>query len=150
MQLEDWLSIKANHDLISYGVEGTDWRPVGSDRFEQLTKYTFPGFALCWRSDLELKIKDITESEDAWFTWAKDYNNFTVDPFASFIPDPEPVKREDAQVIAAMTQYANPLFVGAVDVDKGLDALKKALDKAGIAKLQAEMEKQANEYLKGQ
>ncbi|MEH1127983.1 ABC transporter substrate-binding protein [Micromonospora sp. CPCC 206061] len=150
MQLEDWLSVKANHDLISYGVEGTDWRPVGSDKFEQVTKYTFPGFALCWRADLELKIKDITESEDAWFTWAKDYDNFTVDPFASFIPDPEPVKREDAQVVAAMTQYANPLFVGAVDVDKGLDALKKALDKAGIAKLQAEMEKQANEYLKGQ
>ena len=49
-----------------------------------------------------------------------------------------------------MTQYANPLFVGAVDVDKGLDALKKALDKAGLDTLQAEMEKQANAFLKGQ
>ena len=42
------------------------------------------------------------------------------------------MKREDTQVTAAMTQYANPLFIGAVDVDKGLDKLKKALDKAGL------------------
>jgi putative aldouronate transport system substrate-binding protein len=44
-----------------------------------------------------------------------------------------------------MTKYGNPLFIGAVDVDKGLDDLKKAL-----AKLQAEMAKQADAYLKGQ
>jgi putative aldouronate transport system substrate-binding protein len=49
-----------------------------------------------------------------------------------------------------MTKYGNPLFIGAVDVDKGLDDLKKALDKAGLAKLQAEMAKQADAYLKGQ
>jgi putative aldouronate transport system substrate-binding protein len=48
-----------------------------------------------------------------------------------------------------MTQYGNPLWIGAVDVDKGLDSLKKAVDKAGLADLQAEMEKQANAYLKG-
>lgn len=150
MQLEDWLSIKDNHDLISYGIEGKDWKPVGSDKYEALTTYnTFPGFALCWRAKLELKTKDITESEDEIFTWAQNYDNFTVDTFGSFIPDPDPVKRENAQVTAAMTQYGNPLFIGAVDVDKGLSDLKKALDKAGLDKLQAEMEKQANEYLKG-
>jgi len=55
-----------------------------------------------------------------------------------------------SQVSAAMTQYGNPLWIGAVDVDKGLDALKKAVEKAGLADLQAELEKQANAYLKGQ
>jgi len=149
MQLEDWVSIKANHDLVEYGIEGKDWKPVGSDKYEALTKYSsFPGFALSWRAKLELKIKDITESEDKIFTWAQNYDNFTVDTFARFIPDPEPVKRENTQITAAMTQYANPLFIGAVDVDKGLDNLKKALQSAGLDKLQAEMEKQADAYLK--
>jgi putative aldouronate transport system substrate-binding protein len=60
------------------------------------------------------------------------------------------VKREDSQITAAMTQYGNPLWIGAVDVDKGLDQLKKAVEKAGLSKLQAEMAKQADAYLKGQ
>lgn len=149
MQLEDWVSIKENHDLLSYGVEGKDWKPIGTDKFEQLSQYGFPGFALCWRQKLEKKIKDITPTEEAWFDWAQDYNNFTLDPYASFVPDVTPVKRQDSQVSAAMTQYGNPLWIGAVDVDKGLDSLKKAVDKAGLADLQAEMEKQANAYLKG-
>jgi len=150
MQLEDWVSIKENHDLISYGVEGTDWKPVGTDRFEQVSAYSFPGFALCWRQSLEKKIKDITPTENEWFDWAQDYDNFTVDPYASFVPDVTPVKREDSQITAAMTQYGNPLWIGAVDVDKGLDQLKKAVEKAGLSKLQAEMAKQADAYLKGQ
>ncbi|MEU4291627.1 DUF3502 domain-containing protein [Kribbella sp. NPDC026596] len=150
MQLEDWVSIKENHDLLSYGVEGKDWKPAGPDKFEQLSQYGFPGYALCWRQKLELKIKDITPTEDAWFEWAQSYGNFTLDPYASFVPDVTAVKRQDSQVSAAMTQYGNPLWIGAVDVDKGLDTLKKAVDKAGLADLQAEMEKQANAYLKGQ
>lgn len=150
LRLEDWVSIKENHDLISYGVEGTDWKPVGTDRIEQVSAYSFPGFALCWRQSLEKKIKDITPTENEWFDWAQDYDNFTVDPYASFVPDVTPVKREDSQITAAMTQYGNPLWIGAVDVDKGLDQLKKAVEKAGLSKLQAEMAKQADAYLKGQ
>lgn len=150
MQLEDWVSIKENHDLLSYGVEGKDWKPVGTDRIEQLSGYSFPGYALCWRQQLEKKIKDITPTENEWFDWAQDYDNFTADPYSSFVPDVTPVKREDSQITAAMTQYGNPLWIGAVDVDKGLDQLKKAVDKAGLSKLQAEMAKQADAYLKGQ
>jgi putative aldouronate transport system substrate-binding protein len=89
----------------------------------------------------------MSESESEWFTWAQDYENFTVDTFAGFIPDVTPVKREDAQISQAFTQYGNPLFFGAVDVDAGLDKLKKAVSSAGLDKVQAEMEKQANAYL---
>jgi putative aldouronate transport system substrate-binding protein len=148
MQLEDWLSIKENHDLISYGVEGRDWKPVGDDKFEQVSTYAFPGYALCWRTSLERRSSLMTESETEWFDWAQDYNNFTVDTFASFIPDVTPVKREEAQISQAFTQFANPLFFGAVDVDSGLDKLKKAVATAGLDKLQAEMAKQADAYLK--
>ena len=149
MQLEDWVSIKENHDLISYGVEGTDWKAVGADKFSQLSTYAFPGFALDWRTSLERRSSFMTETEADWFDWAQDYDNFTVDDFASFIPDVTPVKKEDAQISQAFTQYANPLFFGAVDVDSGLDKLKKAVAGAGLDKVQAEMEKQANAYLSG-
>lgn len=150
LQLEDWLSIKVNHDLLNYGIEGTDWKAVGEDKYEKVSTYTFPGFALAWRAKLERRIGDMTESETKVFDWAQNVDNFTLDPFASFVPDPEPVKRENTQIVAAMTQFANPLFIGAVDVDQGLDKLKKAMDRAGLAKVQAELAKQADAYIKGQ
>ena len=87
---------------------------------------------------------------DEWFDWAQDYDNFTLDPYASFVPDVTPVKREDSQVNAAMTQYGNPLWIGAVDVDKGLDNAQEGGGQGRPAELQAEMAKQADAYLKGQ
>ena len=42
LALQDWLSVKANHDLIEYGIEGTDWEAVGDDGLKQLSQYSFP------------------------------------------------------------------------------------------------------------
>ncbi len=148
LQLQDWLSIKDNHDLIEYGIEGTDWKAVGDDQFQTLTKYVFPGFALSWRSNLERLASHTTESEREWFRWAQSYDNFTVDTFAGFIPDVTPVKGENTRLAAAMTRFAKPLFAGAVDVDKGLSDLKKACESAGVAKVQAELATQGDAYLK--
>lgn len=148
MQLQDWVSIKENHDLVEYGIEGTDWKPVGDKKYEQLTQYAFPGYALSWRSDLELRTSVMTDSEEKEFDWAQDFANFTTDPFASFLPNSAPVKQQITQISSVITQFANPLYYGAVDVEQGLSKLKQAADNAGLAKLQAEMEKQADAYLK--
>ncbi len=148
LALQDWLSVQANHDLIEYGIQGTDWEPMGSDGIKQLSQYTFPGYALLWRSKLERKSSYMTDSEKQEFSWAQDYNNFTTDTFASFIPDATPVKQAAAQMNGVITQYANPLFYGVVDVNTQLSKLKSAAESAGLSKLQAEMEKQANAYLK--
>jgi putative aldouronate transport system substrate-binding protein len=150
MQLQDWLSIKENHDLISYGIEGTDWEPADGNKFKPLNDYAFPGYALAWRPSLERKSLSISPTEEKIFDWAQNFDNFTLDPFASFIPDTTPVKQQVAAMTNVITQYANPLFYGAVDVDDQLDKLKKAADGAGVAKLQEEMEKQANAHLKKQ
>ena len=148
MALQDWVSIKENHDLLEYGIEGKDWKQVGDGQYQQLSQYTFPGYALLWRTPLELRTSLMTESETEEFLWAQDFNNFTLDPFASFIPDTTPVKQAVTEMSNVMTQYANPLYYGAVDVDSQLSKLKTAADAAGLSTLQGEMEKQANAYLK--
>ncbi|WP_461162986.1 ABC transporter substrate-binding protein [Arthrobacter sp. R4-81] len=148
MQLQDWLSIKENHDLISYGIEGTDWEPADGNKFKPLSDYAFPGYALSWRASLERKSLSISATEEKIFEWAQNFDNFTVDPFASFIPDATPVKQQVAAMTNVITQFANPLFYGVVDVDSQLAKLKKAADGAGVAKLQEEMDKQANAHLK--
>jgi putative aldouronate transport system substrate-binding protein len=150
LQLQDWLSIQENHDLLSYGIEGKDWEAVDGHKFKQLSDYSFPGFALAWRSNLERKTATMSASEEKIFDWAQNYDNFTADTFASFIPDPTPVKQQLAALTNVVTQYANPLFYGLVDVQPQLDQLKRAADAAGLPILQAEMEKQANAYLKKQ
>lgn len=148
LQLQDWLSIKENHDLISYGIEGTDWEPADGNKFKPLSDYAFPGYALSWRASLERKSLSISATEEKIFEWAQNFDNFTIDPFASFIPDATPVKQQVAAMTNVITQFANPLFYGVVDVDSQLDKLKKAADGAGVAKLQEEMDKQANAHLK--
>jgi putative aldouronate transport system substrate-binding protein len=147
MALQDWVSIKENHDLVSYGIEGTDWEPQGDDGIEFKSDYAFPAFALCWRVPLFRNPSTMTETEKAIFEWSKDPNNFTTDTFASFIPDVTPVKNENTQMAAAMTEFFKPLAAGVVDVTEGLDNLKRAAEDAGLEKLQAEMAKQADAYL---
>ncbi|PUB30328.1 carbohydrate ABC transporter substrate-binding protein (CUT1 family) [Promicromonospora sp. AC04] len=151
LQLLDWVSVQENHDLLQYGEEGTDWKAVGDDAYEQVSDYAnFPGYALSWRIPLERKYSRMSESEETWFDWSKDYDNFTLDPFASFIPDLTEVEKEHAQITAAITEFGNPLFAGAVDVTEGLDKLKSALDTAGLPKVQEELNKQADAYLAAQ
>lgn len=150
MQLQNWLSVKKNHDLISYGIEGSDWKANGDDGMQRVSTYDFPGFALCWRIPLERKPVTMSASEEKIFEWSKDPKNFELDPYASFIPDVTPIKNENTQLAAAVTRYCKPLFAGAVDVVQGLDNLKKACERAGLANVQAELAKQADAYLKTQ
>lgn len=147
LALQNWLSKKENYDLLNYGIEGTDWKAVGDNKYEKVSKYSFPGYALAWRSGLARRTSYMTETESALLDWAQKYENFTPDPFASFIANSDPIKPELAQMTTVVTQYCNPLYYGVVDVDSQLDKLRKAAEGAGLAKMQAEMEKQANSYL---
>ncbi|TDD72734.1 extracellular solute-binding protein [Jiangella aurantiaca] len=151
LQLLDWVSIKENHDLLQYGEEGTDWEAAGDDGYDPIGEYAnFPGYALSWRIPLERKYARMSESEESWFEWSKVYDNFTLDPYASFIPDLTEIETEHAQITAAVAEYGNPLYAGAVDVEEGLDKLKAAVDEAGLAKVQEELNRQADAYLASQ
>jgi putative aldouronate transport system substrate-binding protein len=150
LKIQDWLSSQENHDLLAYGVEGTDWEAVGDDKYKALSDYSFPGFSILWRLDLERKADTISESEEEIFEWSKVYDNFTIDPLATFYPDVAPVEAEEAELTNVVTEYIKPIAAGTVDVDKGLDKVKKAAEKAGIEKVMEEMKSQISEYLKTQ
>lgn len=150
LALQDYLSIQDNHDLLEYGIKGADWEPVGDNGIKQVSQFAFPGFALLWRSKLERRSSFMTDSEKQVFDWAQDYGNFTKATLASFIPDTTAVKQAAAAMNNVITQYANPLYYGAVDVDSQLDKLKSAAENAGLGTLQKEMQKQVSAFLKTQ
>jgi len=147
LQIQDWLSIQENHDMLAYGIEGTDWTASGEDKYEALSDYVFPGFALLWRIDLERMPSTISASEEEIFAWSKKFENFTLDPLATFYPDVTPVKKEDAELTNVATEHLKPLCSGAVDVDAGLDALRRAAEAAGIEKVMEEMRTQISAHL---
>ncbi|QUL53444.1 ABC transporter substrate-binding protein [Paenibacillus tritici] len=58
------------------------------------------------------------------------------------------VKTQIANLANASTQYANPIYIGVVkDVDKAFDELSKNLNSAGLDKVKAEVQAQADAFL---
>lgn len=150
LELQDWLSVKENHDLLSYGIEGEDWKADGDNGYEALSNYVFPGYVACWRAPLERLPAGTVESEKTWFAWSQDFDNFDLSPLAGFTLDQAPLETELAQLGAAYTEYALPLFAGLVDPTSGLSDLQRAFEGAGYEKALAETEKQYNAFLAGQ
>jgi putative aldouronate transport system substrate-binding protein len=142
----DWLSIKDNHDLLEYGVEGTDWKAVGDDQYEQTGRYVFPGYTMSWRVALERTPSNMIESERHWFGWSQKFDSFELSPLAGFVVDPEPIKSELAQISGSLDRYLKPLQAGTVDTDKGIESVKKGFSSAGLDKVMAEVEKQLTAY----
>jgi putative aldouronate transport system substrate-binding protein len=144
----DWLSVRENHDLLQYGVQGVDWNPVGEDQYEPLGRYVFPGYTMSWRVPLERTPKNMMESERKWFAWSQKFDSFELSPLAGFAVDQNPVKSELAQFSAASTRYLKPLQAGTVDVAKGIEEVKRGFTAAGLSKVVAEVEKQLGEFFK--
>ncbi|MBT2291512.1 ABC transporter substrate-binding protein [Paenibacillus albidus] len=90
-------------------------------------------------------------------TWPKVYTDFwdkldeynTLDyAYNGFSFNSDKVKTQIANLANASTQFANPIYIGAVkDVDKAFDELSKNLNSAGLDKVKAEVEAQAGAFL---
>ncbi|MBT2291516.1 ABC transporter substrate-binding protein [Paenibacillus albidus] len=90
-------------------------------------------------------------------TWPKVYADFwaklgeynTLDyAYNGFSFNSDKVKTQIANLANASTQFANPIYIGAVkDVDKAFDELSKNLNSAGLDKVKAEVEAQAEAFL---
>lgn len=148
LRFEDWLSIKENHDLLQYGIEGTDWKASGDHEYEVTSKYNFPGYTMSWRVPLERTPTNMVESERKWFGWSQKFDSFELSPLAGYVTDATPIKTQVAQMDANNTRYLKPLQAGAIDTDKGLNAAKKGFSSAGLDKVIAEVEKQLTAFFK--
>ncbi|MFC5467225.1 ABC transporter substrate-binding protein [Cohnella suwonensis] len=68
--------------------------------------------------------------------------------YLGFLFNSESVKSEIAQLKNVSTQYAQPIYIGAVeDVDAAFDTLAARLKQAGIDKVKEEVEKQGAEFM---
>lgn len=138
------------HDLTNYGIKGKHYEAVGNDQFKPLpASADFPPGGTCpwgWNSMHE-RLDSTVAAETQKFTenWKK---TVTVNhPLETFTFDDSKVKNEVAAVSNVMDTYGKPIFYGLVDPSDekhGLKVFGEKLKQAGIDKVVAEMQNQAN------
>lgn len=151
IELMDWLSIKENHDLLEYGIEGEDWKAIGDDQYEVIndSQYSFPGYVITWRPTLVRTHSSMKEEDKYWFDLSRDADSFERMPSAGFSVDLEAIKTEMAQYNAVMAELGTPIGAGLFDPTEYLPRWKESAEAAGIKKIQEEVQRQYTEFLNG-
>ncbi|MNI19334.1 Bacterial extracellular solute-binding protein [compost metagenome] len=144
----DWVSIKENHDLVEYGIEGKNWTPTGEDSYKIMegSQYSFPGYVLTWRPGMTRTPDTMTPDDKKWYKWAQNPNNFATSKAAGFTVNTDSIKSEVAKLSPLYDTIFKPLAVGVLTADKGLDQLKKEAKAAGIDTIISEIQKQYDAF----
>ncbi|MFD1179125.1 ABC transporter substrate-binding protein [Paenibacillus puldeungensis] len=140
--------------LAYYGIEGKNYVVTSDGKLDlpegvTAESNTYPPDA----AGIWFVNKDLFKPMANWTDSYIELNNKVEDwlkPFTylGFSFNSENVKEEIANMANVSTQYAQPIFIGAVDnVDKAFATLNRKLKAAGIDKVKAEVEKQATDFL---
>ncbi|MBA9085788.1 putative aldouronate transport system substrate-binding protein [Fontibacillus solani] len=149
MDVANWLSIKENHDLLEYGIEGTDWEAVGDSSYKQLSNYSFPGYVLTWRPTLVRTPDNMLPDDKKWFEKASDADSYILSPVSGFSFNAEQVKTEYAKTTPFFDSIYLPLSQGILSADKGKQMLKDKIMGAGGQKVIEEIQKQIDVVVAG-
>lgn len=144
MDVVNWLSIKENHDLMEYGIQGKDWEPVGDTSYKVLSNYSFPGFVLTWRPTLNRTPVTMMPDDKKWFDFSAVPANFTLSPTSGFSFNAEKVKTEYAKITPLHDSFFLPLSQGVLPADKGKATLEEKIVSLGGQKVIDEIQAQIN------
>ncbi|RCW49501.1 ABC transporter substrate-binding protein [Paenibacillus prosopidis] len=150
IQFLNWLNQKDNYDLLAYGIKGKNWEDAGEGLYKPIQDNPYAGVPFAWGWNPKLDRIDASLPEDviALNKWQRDPSNFTTDILTGFTFNPSPVANEVAQLSNAGVEFYNPIVMGLVEPNEGLAKFKeKAYD--NVKKVQAEYQKQLDEYLAG-
>lgn len=156
MVLNEFYTNPEVYDLAMLGIEGKHWEAVGDDQYKVIDESGFGVASNCnwgW-NNCEIQrseyIEDRTALDDRYDEMLAAFNaNIKADhPYDGFNFDSTKVATQVAAVEAAIGTYYDPLVNGLVDdVDASIEALRAALESAGIRDVLAEMEAQAAEHV---
>ncbi|WP_058302781.1 extracellular solute-binding protein [Gorillibacterium timonense] len=149
MDVANWLSIKENHDLLEYGIEGKDWEAVGDTSYKALSNYSFPGYVLTWRPGLVRTPDNMLPDDKAFFEKASKSDSFTLSPIAGFSFNAEQVKTEYAKTTPFFDSVFLPLVQGVLPADTGKKTLKDKVMGVGGQKVIDEIQKQIDAIVAG-
>lgn len=141
-------------NLMQYGIEGTHYEKTDE---EQVIRY--PNGIDATTSNYFLKSPGITDinpncyvmeplPSDIYKQVLAFRDTFAVSPIVGFTADMTVHKSEIAAVANVISQYANPLLSGVVDVDQVLPEFQQKLEEVGHEIIINEKQKQMDEWIK--
>lgn len=144
---------KEYFDLVTYGIAGTHYEPVGDDKFKPLMpKYNdfTGGLTLAWGTNNSKLIRNDSSVPQAEIdAYNKSLAEDSIEtPMATFIFDDSKFKNEEAAITNIIETYMIPIEMGLTDQTKGLEIMSEKLKTAGIDKLQAAVQEQLDAYVK--
>lgn len=131
-------------DLITYGVEGQDWKLTESGQVERINTDTF--FETWLPDNINFKRYPEYVTEDQIETYENWNEGCIPQKDLGFSFDMTPVQTEYAQMQAVEQEYFNPITNGLVDYDEAIDEALTKLEEAGIDRFLEEYQKQFSEF----
>ena len=152
VKLIQWFKTnQENYDLWSYGVEGVNYNLNGEavdvSGIDSANVYS-PNVWMWNDLDMARFSANYPQDQlDRLMTWD---DNSQQSPLLGFVLDQSEIGAECSQIQAVMTEYANNLLSGMVDVDDVRDEFLQALSDAGIDKVIEETQRQVDEFVAAQ
>lgn len=150
MLLEKLRTDQSYYNLLTYGIEGKNYEVTGDKQFKGLDQEGFAQEQYCsWGyrdSNFRYDLVGSPSNLKDFKTELKSSSKTNI--YTSFYLNQDPIKNEYAAVLNVMQQYYLPLKLGYVDPVSGLATLKEKLKAAGVEKVQTEMQKQLDEFIK--
>jgi putative aldouronate transport system substrate-binding protein len=154
MDFMNWIyADQKNNDLLTYGIEGTNWTAVGTDQWklpdgvDASKNYMFPGYQLTWNPTLNRMPAGLPTQLQKYYEYEFNPSSYKKNVLAGFSFDQEPVKTEISKCNIVVGNYNPFLLSGMGDVNTTLSKMNKDLKDAGVDKIKAELKKQINEFL---
>jgi len=144
----DWANEKENYDLLSYGIQGKHWEPVGDTEYKLLDTKGYSGFGYVWvwnpideRSDANRDKKF-----DEFDAVLREADSFTKDILTGFEFDSSAIQNDLSQYNTVEAKYYPAMFNGVLDPE---ETLKKFDAEAGpsLKRIQEELQKQIDAFL---
>lgn len=134
---------------LVWGVEGDAWEKSGDNKIKLLDGYKPNKHMAAWNTgnNMLLYTQD-TLSDDLVKDRDKKIEESIVSPTLGFNFKTESVKTELTNIANIMSRYKDSVNTGSVDPEENVAKMSKDLEKAGWNKVQEEMQKQLDEFLK--
>lgn len=134
---------------LVYGIEGKAWEKVGDNKIKLLDGYKPNTHMAAWNTgnNMILYTQD-TITDEQIKERDESIKNAKSSPILGFNVNTDNIKTELTNIINVVNRYKANLNTGSIDPKENLPKMNKELEGAGWSKVQKEIQKQLDEFVK--
>ena len=137
-------------NLINHGIEGYHYEKIGTNNFNILDEgleYYNPGTSWLFGNESITYLSPVIDS-DIWSKQNEYFKNAVPSPLLGFEVNSDALTKQLANIRVVERKYLNSLASGKADPTSTLSKMNSEMNKAGLKKVLAEMQKQVDKFVK--